>query len=242
MRFNVQLSLEKEKISKDKNRIFISLLKNNFNSYNKDYYTHLYKEVPNKIKNYTFALYMPGCKFLRDNIIIPDKKIILNYSTNDYEDGIMFFNAFLSNKGKEFPIKDNKIIIQKVNIVQEQPIYDSSIVFKTLSPIVVREHMGDNRKTWYHSLNTEKGQAIFLENIKYQLKDVFGDRVVYDFNDIVIEVSNENKEVKVKNYGIEVLSNITKLKVTAKPYILDYFYKAGIGSKRGSGFGMLDIV
>ena len=51
-----------------------------------------------------------------------------------------------------------------------------------------------------------------------------------------------NKEVKVKHYDIEVLGNICYVKIMGKPYILDYLYKAGIGSQRNSGFGMVDLV
>jgi len=55
-------------------------------------------------------------------------------------------------------------------------------------------------------------------------------------------VASDIRKVKVKNYGIEVHSNIGKIRIKAQPYILDYLYKAGIGGKRGSGFGMVDIV
>lgn len=242
MRFSVELLLENEIIPKDKNRIILSLLKNCFSSYSEEYYENLYQNTNNKIKDFTFSLYLGGCKFLREEILIPGKKIILNFSAYSFEDGIMFYNSFLCNKGKRYPLKNNTIMIGKINLVKEKTIYSNEIIFKTMSPIVVREHNGNNGKTWYHSLSSEEGRAIFIENLRYQLKDVFGERVTYDFKDIEINISNDNKEVKVKNYGIEVLSNIAKIKIKSQPYILDYLYKAGIGSKRGSGFGMVDIV
>jgi CRISPR-associated endoribonuclease Cas6 len=242
VRFSVELSLEEEKFPKDKNRIFISLLKNNFSGYNQEYFESQYKNMPNKMKNFTFSVYMGKCKFLRDEIVVPDKKIYLNFSTNNYEDGIMFYNSFLTNMGKEYPLKNNKMKIEKIRMIKEKVIYDNKVIFKTLSPIVVREHGGDNKKTWYHSLSNEKGQVIFKENMRQQLGDEFGEKAMYDFEDIEIDISKDNRDVKVKNYGIEVLSNVTKIQMKAKPYILDYFYKVGVGSKRSSGFGMLDIV
>lgn len=242
MRFTVELLLEKEKIPKDKNRIILSIFKNCFNSYSKEYYENVYEKKENKIKDFTFSLYMGKCKFLKEEILIPDKKILLNFSAYDHSDAIMFYNSFLNNKGKIYPLKENKITIGKIRIKKEKTIYSNEVIFKTLSPIVVREHKGDNKKTWYHSLGNKEGQALLKENLKYQLVDVFGERVLSDFGDISIEVSKSNKEVKVKNYNIEVLSNVTKLKIKANQYILDYLYKAGIGSKRGSGFGMLEIV
>lgn len=240
MRFNVELLLDNEAIPKDKNRIIISLLKHNFSSYDKDYYLELYEEVPNKMKSFTFAMYMRNCKFLRDEIVIPDKKIILNFSTYDIRDGIMFYNAFLKNKGLEYPIKANIMKINKISLNKEKMITDDEAIYKILSPISVREHHGDNKETWYHSLNDEEGQEIFMNNLKYQLIDEFGEERILDIEEVEFEVL-ANKEVKVKHYGIEVLGNICHLKIKGKLYILDYLYKAGIGSMRSGGFGMVDL-
>ena len=167
---------------------------------------------------------------------------MLNFSTYNYEDGIMFYNSFLTNKGHKHPMKDNAITIGKIRLVTEKPIDSNEMMFITKSPIVVREHAGDNKKTWYHLINNDTGKRIMLENLKYQLKDIFGETAEDDIEEIVVDIIADVKGVKVKNYGIEVLSNIAKINIKAKPYILDYLYKAGIGSKRASGFGMLEIV
>lgn len=241
MRFNVELILENENIPKDKNRIILSLLKHIYESYDKDYYKSLYEDEKSKIKNFTFSLYMPSCKFGREEIVIPDKKIILNFSTDDMRDGISFYNAALASKGKAYKIKDNSLTITKINMNREKAITNDYAIYSSMSPIVVREHKGDNEKTWYYSLNEENGMEIFKENLKYQLLDSFGEERRLDIEEVEFKVLR-NKEVKVKHYGIEVLSNICMLKIQAKPYILDYIYKSGIGSRKSSGFGMLDLV
>lgn len=241
MRFNVELLLDQETIPKDKNRIILSLLKHNFSSYDEEYYLEIYEEGKNKTKDFTFSLYMKDCKFLREEIIIPEKKIILNFSTYSAEKGIIFYNSFLKNKGMKYPIKNNSMKINRINLVKEKTICTDEVIYKTMSPIVARSHSGDNDKTWYHSLNDKEGQEVFITNLKYQLKDAFGEERILDFEELEIEVLH-NKEVKVKNYDIEVLSNICKLKIKGKPYILDYLYKAGIGSQKSSGFGMVDLV
>ncbi|WIV11671.1 CRISPR-associated endoribonuclease Cas6 [Proteiniborus sp. MB09-C3] len=241
MRYNVELILSNENIPKDKNRIIISLLKHIYESYDKDYYVSLYENEENKSKSFAFSLYMPNCEFTREEIIIPNKKIILNFATADMRDGILFYNAALANKGKPYKVKDNSITINRINMNKEKIITNDYAVYSSMSPVVVREHKGDNEKTWYHSLNEEKGKEIFIENIKYQLLDSFGEERRLDIEEVDFQVLI-NKEVKVKHYGIEILSNICMIKVQAKPYILDYIYKSGIGSKRNSGFGMLDLV
>ena len=131
--------------------------------------------------------------------------------------------------------------INKINLVKEKLIVDDEVIFKTLSPIVVRDHKGNNNETWYYSLNDKEGKEIFEENIKYQLLEEFGKERKLDIDEVKVEILN-SKEVKVKHYGIEVLSNICRLEIEAKPYILDYLYKAGCGGRRSQGFGMLDLV
>ncbi len=241
MRFRVEISLENEKICKDKNRIILSLLKHCYKSYDQKYFNDLYEENLSKRKSYTFSMYMGECKFLKEEILIPDKKIYLNFTTNDMRDGIMFYNSILINKGKDFPIKSNTLKIENINMLKEERIYDNEIIVKTMSPIVVREHKGNNIKTWYHSLNDAKGQEIFMENLKYQLIEEFGKDRILDVKEVKAEILF-NKEVKVKHYSIEVLSNICKIRLIGKPYLLDYLYKSGIGSRKNSGFGMIDLL
>lgn len=241
LRFGVEISSENEKICKDKNKIMLSLLKSCYNSYNQEYFNKLYKEIPNKRKSFTFSLYMGDCKFLREEIVIPSKKIYLNFSTNDIEDGIMFYNSILTNKGKKFPVKDNILKIERIDMLKEKNIYSNEAIFKTMSPIVVREHSGDNAKTWYHSLSNLEGKEIFMSNLKYQLIEEFNEARILDIEEIEAEILF-NKEVKVKHYGIEVLSNLCRIKITAKPYLLDYLYKAGIGGMKSAGFGMVNLV
>lgn len=241
MRFGIEILLENEKIVKDKNKIMLSLIKHCYSSYDKEYYNDLYEKYPNKRKSFTFSTYMGDCKFLRDEIFIPNKKIYLNFSTKNLKDGIAFYNALLTNKGKIFPIKNNKMKIERINMLAEKDIYSNEAIMKTMSPIVVRFHKGDNKKTWYYSLNDEKGRDIFMQNLRYQLIEEFGEDRSLDIEEVRVEVLC-NKEVKVKNYRIEVLSNICKIKVIAKPYILDYLYKSGIGSKKSLGFGMMELV
>ena len=186
---------------------------------------------------------MPDCKFTREEIIVPEKKMILNFSTSNMLDGIMFYNSVNANIRKPYKIKENTITPTSINMTREKLITKDFAIFKTMSPIVLREHRGDNKKTWYYSFSESKGRDIFLENLKYQLLREFGEERSLDIEEVEIEIAEERlKTVKVKNYGIEILSNIGLIKLYAKPYILDYIYKAGVGSKRSTGFGMLDLV
>lgn len=239
MRLKIDLDLEQNLITKDKNRKILSLMKHCLENTNKEYFQKIYSKEDTIKKNFTFSLYMPGCVFEREQIRIDQKKIILIFSTSDMECGINFYNAFLNNRNKQISFGKNNVKISNINIIKEKNILEDEACFKTLSPIVIKEHNGDNKKSWYYSIEDEKGEQLFLENLKRQLYDEFGIERKFDIENIKLEIIS-NKDVKVKNYGIEVLSNICKFKMFAKSYILDYFYKAGIGSKKSSGFGALE--
>ena len=81
MRYQVIVSLSSDEIPKDKNRMFLSLIKYHITENDKQFFESLYAEGETKRKDFTFSLYMPECEFLMDTIKIPNKKIFLNFST-----------------------------------------------------------------------------------------------------------------------------------------------------------------
>lgn len=237
MRYQVAVSLDNDQIPKDKNRMFLSLIKHYVFKNDRRFFESIYVKGGAKRKDFTFSLYMPECEFFRETIKIPSKRIFLNFSTHDLLTGIQFYNAMIRGCGKEYSYNGIVMKNDKVELKQEKVFKEKTAVFKTLSPCVVREHDRETNKDWFHSLNSDKGRELFAKNLKYQLIDSINDSI-YDVDDIEVLVIN-NKEVKVKHYGIEVLANICMFEMTAKSYILEYFYKAGIGSFKSTGFGML---
>ncbi|MBL7574520.1 CRISPR-associated endoribonuclease Cas6 [Peptoniphilus asaccharolyticus DSM 20463] len=240
MRFKIDLLLNKDEILKDKNRIFISLFKTILLESDEQTYHELYDKGKTERKDFTFSINMPKCKFNRETISIPEKKISLFFSAADLKLGIAFYNAFIRAKGKVIKYKDLELKIVNIALHKEVVFTTNSTVFRTSSPIVIREHNKDTNKDWYYDLSTEEGYKLFIESLKNQvLLDLPGSE--YDLNEFKVEVIS-NKTVKVKHYGIEVLSNLATFKVTAKPYILSYMLNAGVGSFKSAGFGMLTVV
>jgi CRISPR-associated endoribonuclease Cas6 len=241
MRFRVKFNLSNEIIPKDKNRVILSFLKTAYSKYDMDYYKSLYEENQPKRKSFTFSTYMPQAKFLQDEIIIPSCSFDLEFSSYDNYDSLIFYNSIVGILNKSIDIKGNSITAKNIINLKEKPIFNDYAKFKTLSPISIREHNGDNKTTWYHLLDTQKGKDIFLHNIKIQALDQFGDKAKYDLDDLKLSVI-KTKEVRVKHYDIVIPSNLAIIEIQAKPYLLDYFYKAGVCSQRSSGFGMLDLI
>lgn len=241
MRFTVDLELTKNELPKDKNRIFISLLKYIFENYDREEYLRLYEPYGNKQKDYTFSVYLPGAKFEREIINIATKNIKLNFSSYDYASGIMFYNSVLKAKKKNFPLPDdNELNIQNISLVQEKVIRSNKVTFMTMSPIVIRNHNRETNKDWFYSFNDSDYMDILKTNLFNQVNETFN-FVRDDIKELEINIL-KNRDVKVKNYGIEVLANIATFELIGKPYLLDYFYKAGFASKTSSGFGMLKLI
>lgn len=241
MRFTVELEMQKPQLPKDKNRIFISFLKNIFESYDKDEYARLYGINENKQKDYTFSVYLPGAKFEREVIYLSSNIIRFNFSSYEYASGIMFYNSILKAKAKKFPLSnDNELTVHNITLAKENVIRENNATFVTMSPIVIRDHNRTTNKDWFFSFNDPDYMEILKINLSNQANEVFG-FIKEDIEELEINIL-KNRDVKVKNYGIEVLANLATLELIGKPYLLDYFYKAGLGSKTSSGFGMLRLV
>lgn len=239
MRFVVHIQLENSQIPKDKNRILLSLVKYWLEKDNPEAYQQLYGTRESIRKDFTCSVFLGECKFQRDYIEIPEKRILFNVSCYDLKLGIHLYNALLKGKGLTYSYKGIPLTIKDIQLQKEKPISTDIAVFQTMSPCVVREHTEETNRDWFYSLEEEKGRELFLENVRIQILETFPE-AKEDVSEMAIRVL-KNREVKVKHYGIEVLANICELEIKAKPYILDYLYKAGVGSLKSTGFGMLKV-
>ncbi len=241
MRYKISIAIGPEDtIPKDKNRMVLSFLKHALAESDGNFYDKTYVKGLGARKDFTYSLYMKDAKFLRDTIVVPDRRLILNFSCNDMMMGIQFYNAMIKSVRKEYVYQGEfKLHTERVELAREEIFTSDTAIFKTMSPIVIREHDKSKNKDWFYSIDEDKGRAIFLENLKYQIVNSIPE-AAYDIENIEVRII-KNKTVKVKHYGIEILSNICKMEMKAKPYILEYLYKAGIGSMKNTGFGLLTV-
>ncbi|MDY3332576.1 MAG: CRISPR-associated endoribonuclease Cas6 [Eubacterium sp.] len=242
MRYKLYLTLDgTDEIPKDKNRLFLSLIKNCICENDADFFNKLYVKNITKRKNFTYSLYMKNAVFLRDTIKIPEKKIVMNFSTNNYMTGIQFCNSMLKAINRKYVYKGEiEMHVENIELVHEHIFTSDKTIFRTLSPIVIREHNRETNRNWFHSISSEKGKALFLENLKYQILESIPEAIP-DIDKIDISVIR-NKEVKVKHYGIEVNSNLCVFEMKAAPYILNFCYQSGILAYASTGFGMLEVM
>lgn len=231
MRFEVELILNNNIINKDYRRNIISVIKQ---CLSEEDYEEIYKE--RKVRSFTFSPFLQIDSFSKDKIILKDKKIKLFFSTDSMSDGWILINAFRNKKSKELNFGKDKIIIEKVATLIEKEIKDDIILFKTMSPICIREQL-DEKRSWYHDFD-EKGINILKKNIIHQLK--------YEFPRLLLEElkikSFKMKRTIITNYDIQFPVNLGTLIISGDKRILKKLYESGIGSKTSLGLGMLEIV
>ena len=177
----------------------------------------------------------------KDSIEIPNKKIIINFSTSDNILGINFYNAFIKKFGENIKFSDlNVIKITKVVLQKEKKIAENNVTFKIQSPLIVRDHNLETGKDWYYAWDDKEFEEIFKRNLYNQLKDKFTKDITNDIENL--EIKNVSmKKIIVSSYGIKMASTIGIFEMTGEQYILNEIYQSGAGSKKSLGFSMLDI-
>lgn len=237
MRIGIECMLEKNEISTSYNRKILSFFKKALESYNTEIKKIFYDEPMQKDMSFS-------CYFLIENI--ENGKIKLK--ENNFKifitfvsilDGIHFYNAFVGAKKNKlkFSMGDsNSFTIKNINKLQEKEINGTGAAFKLLSPLVIREKRA-GQKDWYHFLD-EKGIEVLRNNLCYNLKNRFSKEVLDSLEIIPLDV----KGTVVNFY--EIKFNATKGVIALKGAneLLNYFYKAGLGSRKSSGYGMLELI
>ena len=240
MRFDVNITLSDKEIPKDKNRMFLSFIKHNLSKNNKRCFEKLYGKGITDRKSFALASYLPGAIFNENTITIPNKKIKLTISVVDMELGVEIFKSMMGSVNNTYKYKDGELTTKSVKLLREKRIENSTEIFKTLSPIVIRDHVREDNKDWFYDLNDSKGQELFVRNLKFQLEEEMPESK-YFLDELEVEVL-KNKKTVSKNYGINVQCNLCVIKINGKSEILEHIYKSGVGSFKSQGFGLLDII
>lgn len=226
MRFGVELKLDRQFIRKDYNKAMLHIIKTALSNHDKNLYNLYYKN--DKQKDFTFSCYLGrNVSFLDNYIHIPDKRVFLNISGYNEDELIRMFNSF--SKMHREVISDFKV--NNLTILKERKL-GNIVCFNILSPILVREHNNANSKTKYHLL--KGGENQFYTNINNQIKESLNEECKLEF-----DFSNTRKVVSNLLDEIYIDANIGKIKVRGPNNQMNYIYKAGVGSRKSFGYGML---
>ena len=140
-------------------------------------------------------------------------------------------------KNKAFPIGDNnEMSLKSIKMISEKDIAEDYAVFKVLSPICLKCHGRENKKDRYLTVE-DSDFAVELErklkeDIQYMDEEI--DNLKFDLSGL--------KKIIVPVYGIKIPVTIGNFIVSGDRRILNHILKTGLGSKRNSGFGLVEQV
>lgn len=236
MRVEMNCKLENKEIVLDYNRKILSLFKKALENYKPEIKDYFYEDP--KEKDMTFSCYLPIEKIEENKIFLKENKFKITLSLEKTIEAIHFYNALLMGKNLKFDFGNNKAEILDVKSLKEKEINSEIIMFKTLSPILVREKPRDSNKSWYYILNEEKAMEVLKKNLIYTLKNKFLMKDIKNLEIIPVDI----KKVIVTYYNFKLPATKGIIVIKGKKEILNYFYKAGFASRKSSGFGMLEII
>ena len=218
----------------------ISVIKEAIKRENEAYYKELY-EGEKMCKNFSYSFYLKN--YVKEgDMFVKNEGVFLTISTPDTKFGLTIYNGI--TKMSEFKYKDFVLKKKFIKIEQEPKVLDTSVLIKTLSPIVVT---GEDGK--FLTVN----DADFTERLNYvtdiSLKKFRG----YGLNEpIVLEPLNvkkvvvkqslrEFKEITHKPYHY-VDANLGTFALMGNREDIAVLCQLGLGFRRGQGFGNLKVI
>jgi len=233
--------LKDEKIPIDYRRKVVSFLKHAISNDDSAFYDELYENNVNK--EFTFSVYFyPDTIIRQDYISVVSKKLAINFSTPDPYICIKIYNALSKQRLTWFNISDdNAIHIVEIHNPKEKVITENRAIFKTLSPIVIRDHDPLTKKDWFYTFEDNESIDILRRNLKHELKDKFPRDISKDIDDLKISFFDMKKTV-VKSYEFLIPCSLGCVSLEGQQYLIQYIYQRGLGSKRSLGFGMLKLI
>lgn len=237
MRFKLYFKLENSELPIQYRKSILSFFKLSLSEYNQEFYKRFYNERDTIIKGYTFSTYFKNMKIEDEKVIVEDKCFDLNVSAYNYEDAIILYNAFNHQRNKKFSLYRNSWILQDIEIISEKKIDGDSATIKFLSPLCARSR--SDCKDYYFSYADKKFEDTVRINIKEQLK-------ITDFPEAIVDTFGitpiNAKKIVVKYYEKQIECSTGTFKIDGDRELLEYLYKAGMGSNHSAGFGMFQII
>lgn len=238
MRLKLIFKLENNIIDIQYRKSIISWIKNSIQKYDSNLFEETYNHG-NKMKSFTFAPILPKPIFNKEEIILKDPQFSIVLSEYNYVYGLHLYNSFMKQVNQKYPLNKNSMTLESIVIIPEKNIKNNSILIKMSSPLIVRNHDRETLKDMYYAYNRPEFSQYLKINIKRALiAENLDENLLDDFE--IKEISP--KKIIVSLYEKKIECSIGSFELNGKTELLDYLYKAGIGSKRSMGFGLFEII
>ncbi len=237
MKYKVKFQLDKPEFRSDYRRTVISFFKKAISDYMDGmFYTDIYENGAHK-KSFVWSVRFPNPKFHKEKISLESNEIEMTLKFADAETALIYYSGLLEMKNKRFPVgNENFMILEKMQMVRENVINGGYAIFKVLSPICLKQHLKENQKDWY--INVEDSgfetelQRKLMEDMPELTKEI--ENMVFHFDGL--------KKVIIPAYGIKFPATIGIFTAEGNDKILNHMLQHGVGSKRNSGFGLIEQI
>jgi len=240
MRFACEFSTEDLPLSY--RIIFVSMIKDILKKEDKDLYNKLFvyeKKRKNKAtKNYTFAVLMRKPK-ISDKRISFEGNVKWFFSSPDPSIFINVYNGL--RKLNNFVYRDEKLTLKKIIPLPQKIIGDETVIFKTLSPIHIKD---------------KNGKPVNIESEEFQKEFSYISNVLLkNYRGYGLRKSLKFEPIKMKKVVVkEIIGGFDKkdylyieswkgiFRLSGAVEDLRDLYELGVGFRRNQGFGMIEVI
>ncbi len=238
MRIKLSFTIEKDSIPIQYRSIFLSYFKNALGCFNPALLSKYYDSPLQK--NFTFAVYLPKARFENDIIIIPNYHINMVWSSDDMEAGVAFYNAFLKQKYKKYPLPyGNFMTLESIRFEKEQVITRETIDVIFLAPLCVRDHNKETNNDQYYAFDREGFEKALRKTLLMQIENNSIPKST--LKNFKMQPVNA-KRVIVKHYNQNIESSVGEFRLTGNIELLTHLYTSGMGARKSAGFGCFEIM
>lgn len=231
MRLKLYFELENKTISIQYRKSIISFIKHAIQEYDEILYQEIY--AGNNKKTFAWAPILFKPKFEQEKIILEDTNFSIIFSAYNYLYALHIYNAFLNQRFKKFSLNKNSMTLKSISMIPENQITSNKIQIKMSSPLISRDHNRETLKDMYYSFERPEFEKYIKINILEQMKKEALDSSLLEGFKIQ---SIQGKKVIVKLYEKKIEASIGTFEIEGNAKLLDYLYRAGIGSKKAMGF------
>lgn len=231
MRLLISYRLLRETLPLEYRRGFASLIKEAIKAAHPMLFERYYY-APHVLKPFTFSVYFPGLKGLKDGSFEVGAKAVLHFSTTSQEFIIAIYNG--THRLQSYPLFDNVAQLERIFLERMVLIRERSAIFKTMAPVLVN----NKGKADQYLLPCDPG---FEEGLEFTVKECA--RTFLGISDAVIRfIPIDIKRKVVSHYNQSMQGFVGMFELAGDPVILNLIYSIGLGVRRSQGFGMLELV
>jgi CRISPR-associated endoribonuclease Cas6 len=187
-----------------------------------------------RYRYFTFSPLKGGYRMENDVMILGDA-FFFELRTPSAEFGNILKNA-LFDRGK-IDLFDSTLEVRMVK-VYERRIIGKSAEIRSVTPVVVSEHLPDGKIEYF-----SPDHLLFRQMINYDLKEKFRGAMGHE-PPSEVSVDSLIKPEKVMSKIVEnwVTGYNCRLRLSAHPQVLDFLYNIGLGNRNSLGFGMFERI